>query len=272
MSEAATNEPSTSTATVTVRLVGGPTAVVDIGGLRLVTDPTFDPPGDHPVGQRVLTKTRGPAVLPTELGPVDAVLLSHDQHPDNLDRLGRAFLDTVPRVLTTGAAADRLGGAAEELRLWTRASLSRPDGGELHVAGVPAIHGPHGSEPLTGPVMGFVLHGPGLPTVYVSGDNASIDVVQEVLDHLGPIDVALLFGGAARTPLIDAYLTMGAAGLARAAALLRPAVVVPVHSEGWGHSTEGQETLPVEFERAGVLDQLALLTPGAHVEVEGRAR
>ena len=47
---------------VGVRLVGGPTALIEMGGLRFLTDPTFDPPGDHPVGNRVLVKTRGPAV------------------------------------------------------------------------------------------------------------------------------------------------------------------------------------------------------------------
>ena len=48
------------TAELSVRLVGGPTAVIELGGVRLLTDPTFDPPGDHPVGDRVLTKTTGP--------------------------------------------------------------------------------------------------------------------------------------------------------------------------------------------------------------------
>ena len=37
---------------VGVRLIGGPTALIEMGGLRLLTDPTFDPPGDHPVGDR----------------------------------------------------------------------------------------------------------------------------------------------------------------------------------------------------------------------------
>jgi hypothetical protein len=32
---------------LTVRMVGGPTAVLEIGGLRLVTDPTFSPAGVH---------------------------------------------------------------------------------------------------------------------------------------------------------------------------------------------------------------------------------
>jgi len=37
---------------------------------------------------------------------VDAVPLPHDQHPDNLDRLGRELLSTLPTVLSTEAAAN----------------------------------------------------------------------------------------------------------------------------------------------------------------------
>ena len=32
---------------LTVLLVGGPTAVLEFAGLRLLTDPTFDPPGNR---------------------------------------------------------------------------------------------------------------------------------------------------------------------------------------------------------------------------------
>jgi L-ascorbate metabolism protein UlaG (beta-lactamase superfamily) len=63
----------------TIGVLGGPTTVVDIAGLRLVADPTFDPPGD----KGYLTKLRGPAVSEAESGPVDVVLVSHHLHPDN---------------------------------------------------------------------------------------------------------------------------------------------------------------------------------------------
>ena len=131
---------------VGVRLVGGPTALIEMGGLRFLTDPTFDPPGDHPVGNRVLVKTRGPAVAADDIGPVDAVLLSHDQHPDNLDDAGRRLLDIVPVVLTTDSAAGRLGGTTKVLAPWRHVRLPRPAGGELRVTGVPAQHGPDGTE------------------------------------------------------------------------------------------------------------------------------
>jgi hypothetical protein len=94
-----------------IRYLGGPTTILELGGVRLVTDPTFDAPGDYPLGTRTLTKTAGPVLAPNALGPVDAVLLSHDQHPDNLDRTGREYLGGVPLVLSTASARGRLGGA-----------------------------------------------------------------------------------------------------------------------------------------------------------------
>ena len=43
--------------------IGGPTALIEYGGLRILTDPTFDPPGDHPRpgSSIVLRKLIGPA-------------------------------------------------------------------------------------------------------------------------------------------------------------------------------------------------------------------
>jgi L-ascorbate metabolism protein UlaG (beta-lactamase superfamily) len=98
-----------------VQYLGGPTALIELRGVRLLTDPTFDEPGDYPIGERLLTKTQGPALDPGELEPVDAVLLSHDQHPDNLDRAGRDYLDTVPVVLSTASARERLGDPVRAL-------------------------------------------------------------------------------------------------------------------------------------------------------------
>lgn len=76
---------------MSIQLIGGPTTLREIGGLRLLTDPAFDAPGPVPSGDRTLMKSTGPAVAAEEVGPIDAVLLSHDQHGDNLDRSGRAL-------------------------------------------------------------------------------------------------------------------------------------------------------------------------------------
>ncbi|WP_431278771.1 MBL fold metallo-hydrolase [Leifsonia poae] len=250
---------------VRVRLIGGPTALIELGGLRILTDPTFDPPGDHPSGPRVLVKTVGPAVTPEELGPVDVVLLSHDQHPDNLDVAGREFLPSVPLVVTTTLAADRLGGTTTGLEPWHHLDIDRPDGLRMRISAVPAQHGPDGADASSGPVIGFVLSGDDIPTVYVSGDNVSLRVVEEVELNAGPIDIALLFAGAARTARLDAYLTLTSRLAARAAAILDARAIIPVHTEGWAHFTQGPETLAGAFAAEGVSDRLVLLAPGASV-------
>ncbi|HEX4225786.1 MAG TPA: MBL fold metallo-hydrolase [Pseudonocardiaceae bacterium] len=256
---------------LTVTLIGGPTAVFEIGGLRLLTDPTFDPPGDHPIGRRNLVKTGGPAIARDAVGRIDAVLLSHDQHPDNLDDEGRKFIEGVPLVLSTAGAAERLGGGTRELPLWRSISLDRPDdGGQLKVTGVPAQHGPAGTEHLTGEVRGFVLSGEGLPTVYISGDNASLPIVREISDHAGPVDVAVLFAGRARSPLMEAYLTLSADQAAQAAEILAAPVVIPMHVDGWQHLTEDAGLIPDAFARHGLTDRLLIPAPGVAATVPVR--
>lgn len=253
-----TQDPCTSsTSAVEALLVGGPTLLLRLGGVTLLTDPTFDEPRSYQA-PRVLTKLTGPAVGPDELGSVDAVLLSHDQHFDNLDVSGRAFLDRVPLVLSTPAAAQRIEHVTG-LAPWEQVTV-----GPLTVTALPARHGPVGAEPLSGDVTGFLLQGEGLPTVYVSGDNAGVDVVEGIAARIGQVDVAVLFVGAANVGRFGAEpVTLSGERAARAATLLDASVVVPVHAEGWEHFTEGVGEVVTAFEAAGIGDRLQVLTPGA---------
>jgi L-ascorbate metabolism protein UlaG (beta-lactamase superfamily) len=246
---------------MTLRYVGGPTALLEIGGLRVLIDPTFDPPGSYPIGTRSLTKTIGPAVAAAEIEPLDIVLLSHDQHPDNLDHAGRELLLRTPNVFSTPTASERIGAPVVGLEPWQSVDV-----GALRITAVPARHGPEGCEPLTGPVTGFVLHGVGVPSVYVSGDNAALEHVAAVAAQFPHVEVALLFAGSARTALLDgAPLTLGSAEAAEAARLLPRATVVPLHFEGWAHFSQGRDTLAGAFEEAGVGDRLRLPEPGATI-------
>ena len=252
------SDATATPAQVPVRVLGGPTALIEYGGLRFLTDPTFDAPGEYPLGGgRSLTKTAPSAADPADLGPVDAVLLSHDQHPDNLDTAGRALLAEVPVVLTTRSAAARLGGTTRGLAPWDAVDLPRPGGGSVTVTATPALHGPEGCEPVTGEVVGFVLTAAGLPTVHVSGDNASLDVVREIAGRVGPVDTAVLFAGAARTALFDgALLTIDGARAAEAATILGARRVVAAHCDSWAHFTEGREDVVAAFTAAGIADRL----------------
>ena len=108
-------------------------------------------------GPVVLRKTVGPALEAASLGTIHGVLLSHDQHADNLDVAGRALLYTVPRVVTTPAGAARLGGNSIGLAPWDSTDLTALNGTRAQVVATPASHGPPGIEPISGEVTGFVI-------------------------------------------------------------------------------------------------------------------
>jgi L-ascorbate metabolism protein UlaG (beta-lactamase superfamily) len=246
--------------------VGGPTALITYGPLRILTDPTFDPPADfpRPGTKSTLHKLSGPSIAEEDVLPVDLVLLSHDHHSDNLDAAGRELLERVPRVITTTAGAERLGRNADGLQPgeW----LELHDG--ITVIAVRADHGSPGVAPKNGPVIGFVLQGAGLPRTYISGDNASVDVVAEIVEEEGPFDIAVLFAGGAEVPEIwgpDVLLTLDARRAVEAAAALGDAIVVPIHQEGWAHLTSGPGELERAFVTAGIGHRLRQTRPGMTV-------
>jgi L-ascorbate metabolism protein UlaG (beta-lactamase superfamily) len=243
---------------LTVRAIGGPTAVVDYANLRFVLDPTFDEPGSFPNGPITLVKSAGPAASPDKLGPVDAVLISHDHHKDNLDVSGREYALRVPRVFTTPAGAERLGPPATGFKPFEHTEISG-----VRVTAVPALHGSPEVGLANGPVVGFVLEADDWPTVYAGGDNASLDVVAVIAERFPEIEVAILNVGAAKVPARgDVFLTLTAELAARAAALLGVRAVVPVHQDGWAHFTQGAEDVVSAFKEAGLAEVLVDLRPG----------
>ncbi len=245
--------------------IGGPTALIEWVGLRLLTDPTFDPAGrayETPV--YTLRKTRGPSIEPAAVGTIDAVLLSHDHHFDNLDGAGRALVGRVPRVLTTTAGAERLGGPALGLEPWATVDLPSPEGGVLRVTATPARHGPARLD--RGPVIGFVLERPG-GAVYVSGDTVWYEGVAEVARRF-PARSIVLFMGAARVAQVGPWLlTFDAAGGVEAARAFDGATVVPLHFEGWEHFSESRADIDEAFARAGLEARLRWPEPGRPIEL-----
>jgi len=244
--------------TPTIRLIGGPTALITYGGLRILTDPTFDPPGEYPRPGTpvVLYKLAPPAVALDEVLPIDLVLLSHDHHSDNLDHSGRAMLGSAAYVLTTGAGAERLGESAGNAVGLSPGETFGYRG--VSVTAVEALHGPPDVAAKNGPVIGFILRADGQPSVYVSGDNALVEVVERIVSAHGPFDAVVLFIGGACVPAAwgDALLTLDAARAVEVARLLDPAPIVPVHQDSWAHLSSGATDVEAAFMAAGMSDRL----------------
>lgn len=196
------------------------------------------------------------------------MLLSHHHHSDNLDPGGRAFLPSATRVLSTTKAAEELGGNVVGLAPWSEIELESPRGGTVKVTAVNAQHGPDGSDEIQGPVLGFVLSAPSSSTVYVSGDNASRNVVRGIVEKTGDIAIAILNAGAVQLSKFDgAYLTLSADHAADAARILGARVVIPLHFEGWAHFTQGADELKAAFSGNGIRNRLLMLERGQRAAV-----
>jgi L-ascorbate metabolism protein UlaG (beta-lactamase superfamily) len=247
--------------------IGGPTGLIEWSGLRFLTDPTFDPAGSaYPTSEYTLRKTMGPAIDASAIGPIDAVLLSHDHHFDNLDRAGRALLASARAVLTTQVGATRVGSNASGLAAWEQREMRSPEGTMLRVTATPARHGPAGGD--RGPVIGFALTREDAPgTVYVSGDTVWYDGVREVSERFD-VRVALLFCGRARVRVAgENDLTMSADDAVRAAQAMARATIVPLHYEGWEHFTQSRADLERAFAKAGLSERLAWPAAGVPTSI-----
>jgi len=254
-------------APVRMTLLGGPTLLIEAAGIRALTDPTFDGPGSYPLPHATLVKTAGPALGPDRIGRVDVVLLSHDQHVDNLDRAGRAFVESGVRVLTTRAAASRLKGRIDGLAPWETVEVAAGAAPPVRVTATPARHGPAGIEPLSGDVIGFLLASADGATrpIYVTGDTVWYDGVAEVARRYSP-GIVVLFTGAARTrgPF---HLTMDTNDAIETAHACPDAVIVPIHYDGWAHFSQGRQDLEQSFTALGIGARLHLLQPGVATTV-----
>jgi L-ascorbate metabolism protein UlaG (beta-lactamase superfamily) len=246
--------------------IGGATALLEIGGLRIVLDPTFDPPqeyfGHYTEGLAGVVRTEGPALQPHELGKVDVALISHDHHIDNLDYTGRDLLKSVSNAYTTPIGALRLRGQTKGLAAYDSDTLNLPDGGQVTITAVPAHHGPDGIWQAIGPVTGFVLTG-SLPPTYWSGDNSDVRLSREIIERFPDIRVAVLnVGGPSFAELGPVTLTFTNEEALEVSNLIPRAVIVPIHNDSWAHFKQDARSLRGVFQAAGVEDRLRIIERG----------
>jgi L-ascorbate metabolism protein UlaG (beta-lactamase superfamily) len=234
--------------------IGGPTTLIEVDGWRLLTDPTFDPPGgSYGFGWGSSSrKLAAPAIAAGEVGPLDAVLLSHDHHGDNLDAAGRALLPAAGAVVTTSSGSGRLGGAARGLSAWKTTRLEAPGRPTLEITATPCRHGPPLSRPIVGDVIGFALRWEGQEhgVLWITGDTVLYDAVRRVPERL-EIGTVLLHLGCVRFPVTGPLrYTMTGEEAVELCRLVRPQTAIPVHYEGWSHFQEGRENVERAFAAA----------------------
>jgi L-ascorbate metabolism protein UlaG (beta-lactamase superfamily) len=213
--------------------IGHGTALLDLDGVRLLTDPLLR--------DRVAHLRRHAPLPPALLQSVDAVLLTH-LHRDHLDlpslrRVGRGVPIVVPRgggrlLLRRGFDAVREIAPGEEIAL-----------GALSVTATEARHhGGRGVVGAHGPALGYLIAGS--RRVYHAGDTDLFDGMRAI--GATGLDLALvpIWGWASR--LGPGHLNPLRA--AQALELLAPRVAVPIH---WGTYAVGPKARkPPRYVRA----------------------
>ena len=222
------------TSTLTVTFAGHATVLLELDGVRLLTDPLLR----KRIG--VLIR-RSPVPPPAVRRDLDAVLISH-AHLDHLDVPSLRLIDrrtpvVAPRGL--GTLLRRLGFVPLEMDVGDEVEIgpahAAGSSGRVRVKAVPADHaGTRHPLAAESPALGYVVAG-GL-SAYFAGDTGLYDGMRD----LAPIDVAVLPVGGWGPRLPSDHLNPLSA--AKALELLRPAACVPVH---WG--TIYPPWLPPEF-------------------------
>lgn len=215
-----------------VTYVGHATVLIELLGMRLLTDPVLRPRIGH-------LRRHGPQPRPGVGQDLDAVLISH-LHGDHLDRPSLRAIAEGPAILAPRGAAGLIRrdghsliheldpGDAVELRPTT--GSAEPDPAAIRVRATEADHDgrrvPFGPSTTT---LGYEICGDGR-RIYFAGDTGLFPGLADLAgDEASPLDLALLPIWGWGPSLGPGHLDPETA--AQAVALLRPRLVVPVH---WG--------------------------------------
>ena len=251
-------------AAVGIRFLGHATVVLDLPGLRIVTDPFLrDRLGP--------LRRHGPIPHAAAIGAVEAVLVSH-AHPDHYDPRSLRLVPGDPLVIAPrglGGRIRRLGLRAREVVVDEIVTLAPG----WTVTAVPARHWRWPGAP-TAATIGYLVEGPGRRGIYFAGDTSRFGGLRELG---GRVDLALLPVGSWGPHRTPGHLTPRSAALL--AQEIGARVAVPIH---WGtlypaglHRVAGARLTEPARRFASWAKRLApdlevrVLEPGAATSVEG---
>ncbi len=202
-------------APIAVTFLGHATALIEIGGARVLTDP-FLRGGLGPL------QRHGPLPHPPDLD-VDVVLISHG-HRDHFDRRSIEALPGRPTIVLPRGLGRALSG-------WSTGPIVEVDEGStielggLRVGAVPARHWISPGAPRAQPI-GFLLEAAAGPRAYFAGDTGRY---ADMADLVGEVDVAFLPVWTWGPHLGPGHL--GPRSAAEVARDIAPRTVIPIH---WG--------------------------------------
>jgi L-ascorbate metabolism protein UlaG (beta-lactamase superfamily) len=199
---------------LTVTRIGHACQLIEIGGLRVLTDPWFTQTATYYQGEPV-------AATVQTLGRIDAVVVSHEHYDHcDLDALTAAGFDLDIPLIGPGTVAaiarDKGFRDVRAIEAWEGTAV-----GDLTVTATPGKHGVH--------EVTFVIQAAGR-TVFFGGDSLRVPELDTIPDRFGHIDLAILpTNGLCIRPMNLRQVVMDAEQAAELTAALRPTLAVPHH-------------------------------------------
>ncbi|HEX2577572.1 MAG TPA: MBL fold metallo-hydrolase [Aquihabitans sp.] len=261
------------TDTFAVTYIGNATTLVEVGGLRLLTDPNFLHQGDHAaLGGGLRTKRLlEPACTVEEVLPVDVVLLSH-HHDDHFDDIAAEGLPKDTPIVTTEHAARKLRRQGftdtHPLRTWEAVDITAGPV-RIRASAMPARHAPGLIAKVLPPVMGTVLDvavGDRRLRAYVTGDTLLHEAMEDVPRRFPGIDLVLIHLGGARIAGIQ--VSMDGEQGAAAIELLDPDRALPVHFEDYSVMRSPLSEFTDAVAARGLRTEVCYLDRGGRLELE----
>jgi L-ascorbate metabolism protein UlaG (beta-lactamase superfamily) len=264
-----------------VRWMGGPTATLERGGLRVLTDPMLGPRGDnaftlpkHP-SSGVLNAPVARYTAPPPWNPegLTAILISHT-HNDHFDETAKRRLPKQLPVVVAAAGAEsvRAAGFMDVRPLdWGESVTLSAANVTLKVLAVPAhhAHDPALDHDL-GRGNGYVLEfadARGTFRVYWTGDAVLADDSREFSVHHGAIDLLLPHLGGVGGDGAFGLRTMNAAEAIELTQRVAPRFVLPIHHTTFGHYREPIVALQERANEAGLAEHFRFLRDGETVDL-----
>jgi L-ascorbate metabolism protein UlaG (beta-lactamase superfamily) len=199
---------------LTVTRIGHACQLIEIGGIRVLTDPWFTQKATYYQGERVASTVDA-------LGHLDAIVVSHEHYDHcDLDALVAGGIDLGTPLIGPGTVATiaRAKGFSDVhvVEAWESAKI-----GELTVTAAPAKHGVH--------EVTFVIQAAGR-TVFFGGDSLPVPELETIPERFGHVDLAILpTNGLCIRPMNLQQVVMDAEEAAALTAVLKPTLAVPHH-------------------------------------------
>jgi len=261
-----------------VQWIGNATAIYELNGVRIMTDPNFLHQGDHVhlAPGVVGTRLKDPAFDLEECPPVDLILLSH-LHEDHFDRVVADKLRRTIPILSTAHASEGLikQGYTHPITLYTWQSIfiSQAGAKKVKITSMPGKHtiGVFDAANIImnaiPPVMGSLIEvlsetGETEYTIYISGDTLWYDDLKDIHVKYPHVDLAILHLGGTTLPIVNVMVTMDAEQGIKLFTVINPDKAIPVHFDDYDAFLSPLDDFKKLIEKEGWSDRVIYLDRG----------